>query len=209
MQPKPAGDERAAEPAASPLEPREPAARARAPKRERRTRAAAPTLVLRPQLHWRLVGPALILLALLVLAAGRLRAAPIAFVLVVIAVPFLPALRERVEVGPRSIVHRRWRGRRTAVLDEVDTLRLRRIAFPLLSRLRRGYKVGRFWSLPLTLRLLRGETVLLELRCGWWDGWRELARYVIVSHPDVDLDGRTRGRLERYVGVALPPLSKA
>jgi hypothetical protein len=165
--------------------------------------------VLRPHIHWRATGPALILLAIIVLAAGRLTAAPIALVILAIAAAFLPALWERVEVGPSTIHQRRWRGHTTFDFADVDTLRLRRVPFKLLAGLRRGYKVGRFWSVPLTLRLLQGDTVLVELRAGWWEGWRELARYVIVSNSQVDLDGRTRGRLERYVGVPLPPVSQA
>jgi hypothetical protein len=208
MQRKPAGDERAAKLAPSPPEPEVSAASAAAGPGPRRA-AKLPTLVLRPQIHWRAIGPALILLGILVLAVGRLDAAPIALLFLLVAAGFLPALWERVEVGPTTIHQRRWRRRTTVDFGDVDTLRLRRIPFKLLAGLRRGYKVGRYWSLPLTLRLLDGDTVLLELRCGWWDGWRELARYVVVSNPELNLEGRTRGRLERYVGVPLPPVSKA
>jgi hypothetical protein len=123
-----------------------------------------------------------------------------------IAVAFLPAIWERVEVGPHTIVQRNWRRERTIDFDDMNAFRLRRIPFRAIAGLRRGYKFGRFWSIPLTLRLIDRDVVLLDLRCGWWNGWQELARYVVVSHPDVDLDGRTRGRLERYVGVPLPPL---
>lgn len=199
MQPKPAGDERAAERIDSPPGPE-------VSDRPERQRADTPTMVLRPRIQWRVAGPALILFAFLVLAVGRLSLIPLAFALVVlvIAFAFLPALWERIEVGPTTVRYRTWRGHRTVAFSDVDTLRLRRVPFLLLRGLRRGYKFGRYWSVPLTLRLLHEDEVLVELRCGWWNGWRELARYVVVSCPDIDLDSRTRGRLERYVGVPLP-----
>jgi hypothetical protein len=203
MQPEPARDERASELTVSPPEPTPVVADVRA-----RESADRPTLVLRPQIHWRVAGPALILFGLVLLAVGRLRAAPFALVFFAIGAAFLPALWDRVDVGPDTIGQRSLRGNRKIALSDVDTFRLRRIAFPVLKGIHRGYKIGRYWSIPLTLRLLHGEKVLLELRCGWWYGWRELARYIVVSCPDVDLDGRTRGRLERYVGVPLPPLSQ-
>src|SRR6476659_8811425 len=203
MQPEPAGDDRASELTVSPPEPTPGVSDARA-----RERAERPTLVLRPQIHWRAAGPALIVFGILLLAVGRLRAAPFAIVFFAIGAAFLPALWDRVDVGADTIVQRGVRKHRTIELTDVDAFRLRRIAFPLLQGIHRGYKIGRFWSIPLTLRLLHREAVLLELRCGWWNGWRELARYIVVSCPDADLDGRTRGRLERYVGVPLPPLSQ-
>lgn len=209
MHREPAGDERARELTASPPDPAPTVSDVPEPRRAERGRAERPTLVLRPQIHWRAAGPALILFALLLLAVGRLRAAPFALVFLAIGVAFLPSVWQRVDVSPHTIVKRSLRKRRTIAIDQVDTFRLRRIAFPLLSRIHRGYKIGRYWSIPLTLRLLHGEDPLLELRCGWWYGWRELARYIIVACPDVDLDGRTRGRLERYVGVPLPPLPQA
>src|SRR5262245_17004443 len=70
-----------------------------------------PTLVLRPQLVWRLLGPALILLAMALVAVGRLRAVPVAFVLAASGAALLPAWRDRVEVGEATIVKRAWRGR--------------------------------------------------------------------------------------------------
>jgi hypothetical protein len=205
MQLESAGDERASELTVSPPNPTPVVTDARARTRER---AEHPTLVLRPQMHWRAAGPVLIVFSLVLLAVGRLRAAPFAVVFFAIGVVLLPALWARIDVGPSTVAQRTLRKHRTIALSDVDTFRLRRIAFAPLRFIHRGYKIGRFWSLPLTLRLLHGEDVLLELRCGWWYGWRELARYIVVSYPDVDLDGRTRGRLERYVGVPLPPLSQ-
>jgi hypothetical protein len=200
MQPDPAADERAAEP--SDLLPE------RSPASEHEP-TPAPALVLRPKLQWLAAGPGLVLLAVLLLATGRLLAVPVALVLGAAGVAFLPAWRDRVDLGPDRVVRRSWRGRHVVALADVDTLRLRRIAFPFLRWIHRGYKFGRFWSIPLTLRLMHGEeNPLLDLRCGWWHGWRELTRAVIALDPEIDLDQRTRGRLERYVGVPLPASSQ-
>jgi hypothetical protein len=201
MQPIPAGEERAAEPAARP-EPPTASPSTTVPPRQVRP---GPRLVLRPKVQWMVAGPALLFLALVVVAAGRLAGVLPGLVFAAVGVLFLPALRERIDVGTSMVVQRSWRGRVTTIqLEEVDTLRLRRVPFVALQGLRRGYKFGRFWSVPLTLRLLAGEQVLLELRCGWWNNWQELARFAVTSIPEIDLDGRTRGRLERYVGVPLP-----
>jgi hypothetical protein len=195
MQPKPAGHERAAESTDAPEEVADVPAPAS---------PGTPALVLRPQAQWRAVGPGLIVFALLLVAVGRLRAVPVAFVLGVAGVAFLTAWWDRLDVGATTVLRRSWRGRQKIALADVDTLRLRRVHFALLRWLPRGYKFGRYWSIPLTLRLLSGERALLELRCAWWSDWRELTRFVIAACPDVDLDGRTRGRIERYVGVPLP-----
>jgi hypothetical protein len=164
--------------------------------------------VVRPQIAWRVIGPALIALAFAALVLGRRQAIPVAFVLGVLGAGFLPAWLDRLEVGETTIVRRSLRGRRTIVLDEVDTMRLRRVPFVLLRFLPRGYKVGRYWSIPLTLRLLDDDHGLLTLRCIWWDNWRGFSRYLVGAVPELDLDGRTRGRLERYVGMLLPASSQ-
>jgi hypothetical protein len=202
MQPKPAGEQHATAPGApaerlAPVDPVEssppaaPASRAR------------PALVLRPQLPWRALGPGLILLAVALVAVGRLRAVPFAFVLVVVGAGLLPAWWDRLEVGETAIVRRAWRRHCTIAVADVDGMGLRRATLPALRFLPRGYKFGRYWTIPLTLRLLAGGDVLLELRCVWWSNWRELARYIVTTVPDLELDSRTRGRLERYVGVLL------
>jgi hypothetical protein len=111
-------------------------------------------------------------------------------------------------VSESTIVRRAWRGHRTVAVADIDGMGLRRATLPVLRFLPRGYKFGRYWTIPLTMRLLAGGEVLLELRCVWWSNWRELARYVVTTLPDLDLDSRTRGRFERYVGVLLPAPSQ-
>ncbi len=155
-----------------------------------------PTVVLRARLLWRLSVLGLPILGAAVVASGRWSG----IALLAVAVPFAPALWIRIELGEASIRRRDWRGRKSTVtFDSVDALRLRRVPFAALSWLPRGYRLGRFWSVPLTLRLQHGENVSFEMRCVWWDGWRNVARYV-AARPGIDLDARTRGRLGRYVG---------
>jgi hypothetical protein len=158
---------------------------------------APPTVILRARGQWRVPVFVLpVLAALVVVATGRWSG----IVLLVVALPFTPALWIRIEMDESSIRRRDWRGRTSTVMfDSVDALRLRRLPFAALEWLPRGYRVGRFWSVPLTLRLQHGEDVSFEMRCVWWDGWRDVARYV-AARPGMDLDARTRGRLGRYVG---------
>jgi hypothetical protein len=95
---------------------------------------------------------------------------------------------------------------RTIRLDTIDTLRLRRLPFGLTRIFgRRGFRIGRFWTVPLTLRLQTGSEVRLQLRCVWWNGWQSVARF-LASEPGMNLDDRTRGRLDTYVGPAPVPV---
>jgi hypothetical protein len=197
MQPKHAGEEPTAEPVDAPAEPAVVPVPAD---------SGAPALVLRPKLQWLAAGPGLILLALLLLGAGRLRAAPLALLLGALGAVFLRAWWDRVDVGETRITRRGWRHRRPIAVEHISGFGLRRVPVRLLRALPRGYRFGRFWSLPLTMRLLAGEETLLELRCAWWGNWRELTYFVISTVPGIELDGRTRGRIERYVGVP-PPAS--
>lgn len=197
MQPDPLAGERTAEP--SDLLP---------PRADVPGSGEMPRLVLRPKVQWLLAGPVLFVLALAAVAAGGGRGAPVAVVLGLLGIAFLKSWFDRVELGPETVSRRRFLTRETVPLDQVDTLRLRRIAFSWLRWVRRGFKVGRYWSLPLTLRLMRGEDEpLLELRCGWWNGWQRMTRALLALNPDLDLDQRTRGRIERYVGSTPLPAS--
>lgn len=157
---------------------------------------STPALVLRPRIQWWLPGPALLVVAIAIVASGRW----LGLALMLIAVPLFPVLWVRLEVGEQAIRRRTWRGTWSTIpMGSVDALRLRRLPFGVLRWMRRGYRIGRFWSVPLTLRLQRDVEVLIQLRCVWWSGWKDLARFV-GSLPEVDLDVRTRGRLDRYVG---------
>ena len=158
--------------------------------------APSPTLVLRPRILWRLPGPVLLLVAGGLAASGTLPG----LVLVPVALAFLPGVWRRIDVSEVSIRRRKWNGRRTVVpMESVDTLRLRRLPFRAIRFLGRGFRIGRFWSVPLTLELQSDEAVRLRLRCLYWRNWRGMVRFV-ASQPGINLDEHSRGRLERYVG---------
>ena len=173
---------------------------ARTPER-RAEHLASPTLVIRARIQWRLPALVLPVVGVLLFVVGWRWGAAI----VVLAAPSVPAFWIRIEMADNQIRRRSWRRRwRTVELEPIDALRLRRLAFPVLAWLPRG-RIGRFWSVPLTMRLLHEGTISLELRCVWWNGWREIARYV-AALPGIELDARTRGRLGRYVGpIAFAP----
>ena len=86
-----------------------------------------------------------------------------------------PCSGSRLVVSGVSIRQRGWSGRRRTIrLDTIDTLRLRRLPCGVrCAFLGRGFRIGRLWSVPLTLRLQTGAEVRLQLRCVWWDGWHE------------------------------------
>ncbi|MBM3674408.1 MAG: hypothetical protein FJW88_05540 [Actinobacteria bacterium] len=152
------------------------------------------TLVLHPHRAIQAAGPACLALAAVGIAAGAVAAV----LLVPVGLVLLPALVQRVEVDGRSIRRRGVRGWEDPVgLDSVIVLRLRRIPWPGLERIRRAYRWGRFCSVPLRLRLASAERVVLQLNVVWWSGWSALARY-LAMRPTVQSDGRTRIRLERY-----------
>jgi hypothetical protein len=46
-----------------------------------------------------------------------------------------------------------------------------------------------------------------QLRCAWWNGWQRMTRAVLALNSELDLDQRTRGRIERYVGSTPLPAS--
>lgn len=156
--------------------------------------ASGVTLVLHPHRAIQAAGPACLALAAVGIAAGAVAAV----LLVPVGLVLLPALVQRVEVDGRSIRRRGVRGWEDPVgLDSVIVLRLRRIPWPGLERIRRAYRWGRFCSVPLRLRLASAERVVLQLNVVWWSGWSALARY-LAMRPTVQSDGRTRIRLERY-----------
>jgi hypothetical protein len=199
MQPNPAAGEHSAE--SSDLLPRRP------DEPEGET-SDGPRLVVRPKVQWLLAGPVLLVLALGAAASGRPRLLPIAVVLGLVGIALLGSWFDRVDLGPVTVRRRSLLSRVTIALDDVDTLRLRRIAWPWLRWVKRGFKVGRYWSLPLTLRLMHGDAPQLELRCVWWSSWRELTRALLTLNPELDLDQRTRGRIDRYVGSSPASLQR-
>ena len=60
----------------------------------------------------------------------------------------------------------------------------------------RSYRVGRFSTTPIRLRIV-GDDEMIQLTTVVWDSWPALVR-VLLTLPDVQSDSRTRGRLDRY-----------
>ena len=122
--------------------------------------------------------------------------------------PFLPAFWIRVELTER---HDPAPGLAPAV-DHASTwspsTRSGSVASPFaaLQWLPRGYRVGRFWSVPLTLRLQHGEERPLRAAVRVVGRVAGASPATSRARPGIDLDARTRGRLGRYVGpIAFAP----
>jgi hypothetical protein len=162
-----------------------------APSRERLV------LVLTPKPVFRVGAP----LALVVCIALAVVVSPF---LVVFAIPAgfaVVASFARVEIGERTMRRRRWKGwDEPVLLDRVVALRLRRASLFGLDALRRGYGIGRTWASPLVLRIADANGQVLGLTVAWWEGWPQLAQYV-VRLPRVNVGARTRDRLTRYGNV--------
>lgn len=151
-------------------------------------------VVLRPRLGFRIAGPLVGAFALVLLLAGWWWGV----LLLPPAIALLVASLERVELLPTAVRRRSWSGWAEPVpLERVVAFRLRRAPLRGLKLLRHGYRIGRWYSVPLTLRLVTTDSTVLELRVACWAGWRALARYV-AAQPTVHLDGKTRERLTRY-----------
>ena len=156
---------------------------------------APPTVILRPQLWMRAAGPVLIVLALYGFYVGSRR---ISVVVLLAGLACLPALFVKIQVDEYSVRRRGVRGwERPVALDSVTELGLRRSPWRAFKWWPKGYRLGRFYSLPLRLRLLEGTNIRFQLTVVFWRDWGTLARFM-AARPDVHADGRTRGRLERY-----------
>lgn len=157
--------------------------------------AAPPTVILRPQLWMMAAGPALVFLALVGASMGSRKVSVLVFLA---GLAFMPFLAFKIHVDEHAVRRRGLRGWEPPVsLDAVTELGLRRSPWRLLKWWPKGYRFGRFYSLPLRLRLLAGNQIRFQLTVVFWRDWGALARFM-AARPDVRTDGRTRGRLERY-----------
>jgi len=152
-----------------------------------------PTLILRPRLVFRLVGPVLIVAGAAGVAAGYLAAAAIA----VLGVFCLVAWLQRIVVDERQVVIRGVRSSTALPIGAIDEVRLRRVPLGPKHGLRKSYRFGPFSSTPIRLRLIRADVTLAQLTAVYWEGWAGLVHYLLAV-PTIDSDSRTRGRLERY-----------
>jgi hypothetical protein len=162
-----------------------------APSRERLV------LVLTPKPVFRFGAP----LALLVSVGLAVAVSPFLAVFAIPSCIAVVASFARVEIGERTMRLRRWKGwDEPVLLDRIVALRLRRASLFGLDALRRGYGIGRSWASPLVLRVADANGPVLGLTVAWWEGWPQLAQYV-VRMPRVNVGARTRDRLTRYGNV--------
>jgi hypothetical protein len=163
-------------------------------------RPDAPVVVLQPKLAARVGAPASVLMLIMV----AFTATPAFLVLLLAAVPLTIASFGRIEVTEQTIRRRTWLGWQPVIrLDDIVGVRMRRAKVAGIEALRRGYGVGRSSTMPLVLRLASAEGSVFSITVMWWDGWRELARYVGCL-PQVRVGSRTRHRLTHYGGVRVP-----
>ena len=151
-----------------------------------------PTLVYRPRLALRLIAPALALIGMALVATGSLLGLAVIVVGAIDGLVWLP----RVELDSRRL---RYRGIREVVempLDREIELRLRRVPFGPPRPPHRAYRIGRFASTPIRLRITSGADQV-QLTIAYWEHWPGLVR-ALLTMPTVTTDSRTRGRLDRY-----------
>lgn len=154
---------------------------------------SGPMMILRPRLVFRLLGPLLIAGGGVGVAA---RVIP-ALVLVGVGAVALLAWLPSVQVDDRAIRFRRLMGTETIPLAAIDEIRLRRVQIGPKRQLQRNFRIGRFCSTPLRMRVMQNDVTLAQITVVCWEGWPRLARY-LLSIPSINSESRTRGRLDRY-----------
>ena len=82
-------------------------------------------------------------------------------------------------------------------IRRVREVRLRRVPFGPPRPPHRSYRIGRFSTTPIRLRIIGDEDEMIQLTAALWADWPALVR-VCLTVPGVQSDSRTRGRLDRY-----------
>ena len=155
--------------------------------------AESPVVVLRMHRWLRFVGLGLVVGGL---AAGALEVTP-AFGIAALGLGVCLTWVPRLELDAHQLRVRRLRGSVTVPIDDIDEVRLRRVPIGRLRPVHRSYRIGRFCTTPLRLRVMHAQEPLVQLTVVAWARWPVLVRY-LLSRPDVASDSRTRGRLDRY-----------
>jgi len=146
----------------------------------------------RPRAGLRVAGPVLLLVGVALVAA----VSPVGAVIAIAGVLCLPAWRYRVEVGNDVLVARGFVGATEIPFDGIREIRLRRVPFGPPRPPHRSYRIGRFSTTPIRLRII-GDDDMIQLTAALWANWPALVR-VVLGIPGVESDSRTRGRLDRY-----------
>jgi hypothetical protein len=149
-------------------------------------------VVFRPRAGLLVAGPLLVIAG----AALVIAVSPVGAVVAVVGVLCLPAWRYRIEVGNDVVLARGFVGATEIRFDDVREVRLRRVPFGPPRPPHRSYRIGRFSTTPIRLRII-GADEMIQLTAALWANWPALVR-VVLSIPGVESDSRTRGRLDRY-----------
>jgi hypothetical protein len=154
--------------------------------------AGGPVVVFRPRLVLLVVGPLVLLAGVAILASGSIVGVPLVAVGLLVSLAWLP----KVEVGNDVVRARGLVGTTEIPYDDVREVRLRRVPFGPPRPPHRSYRIGRFSTTPIRLRIIGGED-MIQLTAVMWADWPALVR-VVLGLPGVQSDSRTRGRLDRY-----------
>ena len=150
-------------------------------------------MIFRPRAALLVAGPVLVLAGVaLALAVSSV----VGVGVTVLGVLCLPAWRYRIEVGNDVIVARGFVGATEIPFGDVREVRLRRVPFGPPRPPHRSYRIGRFSTTPIRLRII-GADDMIQLTAALWASWPALVR-VVLNLPGVESDSRTRGRLDRY-----------
>jgi hypothetical protein len=150
-------------------------------------------VIFRPRRALRIVGPLLLLAGVGLVATGVLAGAVLAVVGLLVSLSWLP----RVEIGNEVVRARGLVGTTVIRFDDVREVRLRRVPFGPPRPPHRSYRVGRFSTTPIRLRIIGADDDMVQLTAALWSNWPALVR-VVLTIPGVESDARTRGRLDRY-----------
>ncbi len=164
-----------------------------APPRSDTNVGGGPTLVLRPRIALRWTGLGLVFAAVL----GMTTASPAWVGLLLPGALLSLTWWPRLEVDIQEIRYRGVRRRATVPVRAIEAVQLRRVPFRPAHGPTHTYRVGRVASTPIRLRIQCGAETPIQLTVLWWQGWPLLVRY-LMTVPEVAVDSRTRGRLERY-----------
>ena len=154
--------------------------------------AGGPVVILRPRVTLLIAGPLLVVAGVAIFAAGSNAGAAVGLLGVLVSLSWLP----RVEVGDDVVRARGIVGTTVIPYAEIREVRLRRVPFGPPRPPHRSYRIGRFSTTPIRLRII-GDDEMVQLTTVLWAGWPALVR-VMLTLPDVQSDSRTRGRLDRY-----------
>ncbi len=154
--------------------------------------AAGPVVIFRPRVALRVAGPLVVIAGVALLVTGSIVGAAVVVLGVLVSLSWLP----KVEVGDEVVRARGLVGTTVIPYADVREVRLRRVPFGPPRPPHRSYRVGRFSTTPIRLRIV-GDDEMIQLTTVVWDSWPALVR-VLLTLPDVQSDSRTRGRLDRY-----------